>query len=236
MKISVVIAAKNEVGVIESALESAIFADEIIIIDDNSTDDTANVSRSYNAKVYKRGLDGFATQKNFGIDKANNDWVLILDADERISAELKNEIQRLKPTEDVSAYSMPFKNYVGDKWLAHGGLYPDRHTRLFNRKFARYGEREIHEELVLRKGIVSPLKGDVIHLAYNDLREYDAKVSHYAKKEASLQKNIPSRLRPFKEFIRRYILLLGFLDGYNGLASAYLLARYQYLMRREAKK
>lgn len=230
MKISVVIAAYNESDFIADCLNSVKFADEVLVIDDNSTDDTALIAKQHGAIVIKRKLDGFATQKNFGIDKTKNDWVLILDADERISAELASEIQALtKPR--AAAYSMPFKNFIGKKLLRHGGLYPDHHTRLFNKKLARYGQREIHEMLDI-KGEVAKLNGPVIHLTYANYREYYQKVKRYAALEAKVSSDAPSVARIVKEFGHRYLKLRGYKDGFAGLVSAVLLAYYQLELRR----
>lgn len=230
MKISVVIAAFNERDFIADCLNSIKFADEILVIDDHSTDDTPDIAKHHGAKVIRRKLDGFATQKNFGIDKAKNDWILILDADERVSQELATEIQQLtKPA--AIAYSMPFKNYLGKKWLRYGGLYPDRHIRLFNRKHARYGDRQIHEMLNIQ-GDIAKLGGPVIHLTYSGYLEYYQKVKKYASLEAKVSPNTPSIISVVKEFGRRYFKLSGYRDGIAGLVSAALLAYYQLEMRR----
>lgn len=231
MKISVVIAAKDEATMLPDCLASIVFADEVVVIDDNSQDATATLARTSGAKVITRKLDGFATQKNFGIDQARNNWVLILDADERLSAPLQAEIQALKPNRGTVAYSMPFRNYVGRKWLRHGGLYPDRHTRLFDRRRARYGGRQIHEMLDI-DGHTTPLSGDVIHFTYANLREYLDKVRRYARLEAQTSATKPRYRASLRVFLDRYIRQQGFRDGLPGLASAGLLAYYQMVKRR----
>jgi len=234
MKISVVIAAKNEESMLRGCIKSIKFAEEIILVDDNSSDQTANMARALGAKVYKRKLDGFATQKNYGIDKANNDWVLILDADERVSQELAKEIMTLKAQKDVVAYDMPFRNFVGNYWLKYGGMYPDRHTRLFNKKHARYGEREIHEVLEFKGGL-KHLKNDIIHYTYKDYAEYLTKVKKYAALEAKLDSERPSSLDPARTFYGKYVKEMGYRDGLHGLKSAVLLSYYPHLKRRLMK-
>jgi len=233
MKITVVIIAKNEEMMIGDCIKSVSFADEIIVVDDYSYDMTVKIAKKMEAKVYKRKLDGFATQKNFGIGKAKNKWVLILDADERLTNELAIEIKSLELNKYV-AYDMPFRNYVGKKWLKHGGLYPDRHIRLFDKSKCGYGKREIHEELVVN-GKVGHLKNDIIHHTYKNFSEYLSKVKKYSMLEAENDKNKPTILAPYKVFISKLIKDKGILDGTYGIGSAYLLGYYQFLKRKHMK-
>lgn len=234
MKISVMIAAKNEEQMLAECLKSVSFADEIVIIDDFSIDKTTQIAKKFGAKIFKRRLDGFATQKNFGIKKAKNDWVLVLDADERISSGLRNEILNLEEN-NIIAYSISRKNYIKGKWIKHGGLYPDWQTRLFNRKFAHYGKQEVHETLDI-VGKVGHLKHDIIHLTYKNYKEYLEKVNKYAKLEVDWAKKRPKRRSVLKTFFVKYVREKGFLDGFAGLVSAVLLAYYQYIIRREMGK
>ncbi len=233
MKISTVIIAKNEEEMITGCIKSASIADEVIVIDDYSQDKTTEISKKMGAKVFKRKLDGFASQKNYGIEKSKNNWVLILDADERLTPELSNEISNLKADRYI-AYDMPFRNYVGKKWLKHGGLYPDRHIRLFNKKSCRYGDKEIHEELKI-SGEVGHLKNDIVHQTYSDFKEYAKKVKKYALLESETTEDKPAPIEPFKVFISRLLKQRGILDGIAGIKSAYLLGYYQYLIRQNMK-
>jgi glycosyltransferase involved in cell wall biosynthesis len=226
----VVIAAKNEQDHLADCLRSVAFADELILIDDYSQDRTASIARAAGAKVFTRKLDGFATQKNFGIDHATHDWVLILDADERVSKTLRTEMRALQPARGTVAYSIPFRNYVGKKWLRWGGLYPDRHIRLFHRRYARYGSREVHEMLDIH-GRTAALAGDIIHLTYASFREYLDKVHRYATLEAETATSKPRYRAGVRVFLDRYIRQQGFRDGMPGLASAALLAYYQIVKR-----
>lgn len=232
MKYSVVIIAENEADNLTDCINSAVGADEFIVIDDDSSDRTAEIARDLGAKVYQRTLDGFATQKNFGIDKATNDWVLILDADERLTPELADEITGLKVDDKITAYQIAFRNFVGHTWLRHGGLYPDYHARLFDKTKARYGSRQVHEELETN-GRIDRLNHDIIHLTYKNWREYYHKVKKYARLEAKSDRSRPSWTFITKTFYRKYVKDRGFLDGPAGLTSALLLAYYQYLKRRE---
>lgn len=234
MKISVVIITKNEQQDLPECLDSVKFANEVIVVDDQSTDKTVELAKAAGAKVFKRKLDGFATQKNFGIDKTTNDWVLILDADERLSEGLQKEIQNLRPAQEIVAYNINFRHHLGRKWLKHGGLYPDPHVRLFNKKFARYGEREIHEQLNI-SGKTGTLKNDIIHYTYTNFDEYKAKVKKYAKLEAEADTKRPSVVHPYRVFLIHYLKEQGYKDGWVGFRSAWLLGYYQTLKRRYMK-
>lgn len=233
MKYSVVIAARNEAKNIADCMNSAKGASEFVLIDNDSTDDTVQIASKLGAQVFHRKLDGFATQKNFGIDQTTNDWVLILDGDERLTAALADEILALEPGKTVG-YRMAFRNYLGHKWLKHGGLYPDYHIRLFDKRVARYGQRQIHEQLEYQ-GEIETLEHDMIHWTYRNASEYLAKVKRYAPLEAGWDQTKPSILAIAKTFYRKYIKEQGIRDGIAGLISAAMLTYYQVLKRRAAK-
>ena len=235
MKFSTMIAAINDAGRIGDAIASVQPCDDVVVVvDDRTTDGVAEVAKMAGARVFTRTFDGFASQKNFGIDKAKHDWVLILDTDERLSAKLRDELHALEPEPGVVAYRFRWRNYLGQKWLAHGGLYPDYHTRLVNRKHGRYGVREVHETLEL-DGKTGQLEGDVIHLTYADTSAYYHKVLKYARDEARWTKQRPSLGSVPKEFLVRYVKLGGWRDGVPGFVSAYLMAYYKLVMRRYIK-
>jgi glycosyltransferase involved in cell wall biosynthesis len=189
--------------------------------------------------VVHREFDGFAAQKNFGIEKAKYDWVLILDGDERVDDALALAINELPDKPKEAAFNIAFLHYLGRKWLGHGGLYPDYHLRLFNRKHARYEGREVHEELKV-KGETGTLAGHLIHLTYRDAKQYLEKVKKYSVAQAQEDrrlKRIKKRRVPLKaalgEFVYRYIKLDGWKDGWAGLVSATLLGYYQWLYWKE---
>ena len=233
MKISAMIIAKNEEKSIGATLDSIKFADEIVVVDDYSTDGTASVAKAHNARVYKRKLDGFASQKNYGIDKCRNSWVLILDADEALTTNLQKEIAQLKDS-NIAAYDMPFRNYVGGYWLKYGGLYPDRHIRLINKNKAKYGAREIHETLEIQ-GKVGHLKNDIIHKTYSNYKEYYKKVKKYAELEAKADTIKPPVILPIKIFYGKFFKEKGYKDKINGLKSALLLSYYPMHKRKMMK-
>ncbi len=236
MKVSAVFAVLDEAEYLPAALESVSFCDDIVVvIDTRTTDNTAEVAEAAGARVFRREFDGFASQKNFTIDKAKHDWVLLLDGDERVTPELRASIEQLEPSAEVAAYQFAWRNHLGHKWLAHGGLYPDYHTRLFDRRRTRYGKREIHELLEI-KGGTGTLSGDIIHLTYRNTAGYYAKVVKYAREEAKWTKRRPTLWSVVKEFLVRYIKQSGWRDGWGGLVSAGLLAYYRLIVRRGMKR
>lgn len=231
--VSVVIITRNEAARIRRCLDSvAGWAGEIIVVDSQSEDATTAIAAEYGARIHVRPWPGFATQKNFGIDQAACDWVLVLDADEQVSGELQAEIAALlagQPQHPL--YRIPRKNYLGDTWLAHGGMYPDLTPRLFRRGQARYGEREIHEVLVCA-GTRGKLKGPIVHQTYADLAAYIDKVNRYTTLEAqdfcAKGRKVPwwYWLQPLGRFFKNYVRKKGYKDGFKGFASAVLLAIY----------
>lgn len=234
MKLSVVIIAKNEEAKIADCIKSAQFSDDIIVIDDCSTDATAQISKELGAQVIVHKMKGYATQKNFGISKARHDWVFILDADERISNELQSVIKTLKPSAGTAGYEMAFRNHLRGKWLRYGGLYPDYHTRLFDKTKGKYGAREVHEILEL-DGDISRIKGDVIHLTYDTYGAYLNKVKKYSViqgLEDVRTKGAITQRGAIREFVSRYIKQKGFLDGWAGFVSATFMAYYAHLYNR----
>jgi glycosyltransferase involved in cell wall biosynthesis len=234
VKFSTMIAAKNEERHLPGALESVAGCYDIVVVDDDSTDRTAEIAQAAGARVLRRKLDGFASQKNFGIEQCHHDWVLILDADERVTPELLAAIRALEPPREAAAYKFAWRNYLGKKWLAHGGLYPDYHTRLIDRRRAHYGQREVHELLEI-DGETRALRGDIIHLTYADTRAYLAKVRKYARLEAKWTRQRPTLRSVIKEFLVRYFKQEGYKDGWAGLVSAKLRAYYRWIVWRSVR-
>jgi len=240
MKISVAIIAKNEARHIVDCLESLKFVDDIVLVDDFSSDDTAGIAKKHGARTYRRQLDGFATQKWFAISKTKHDWVLIIDADERVTDGLRNEIENLIADQNVAFYQVPRRNFIGSKELKHGGLWPDLQDRLINKTKCKYDGREVHEKLIPIQGHVEQLDQPLIHYTYDSLHQYYRKVIRYSRQQASEDLRLgrqPSR-RPvlWREFAHKYIRLQGWRDGWYGLISALLLAYYQHLYWSEIKR
>ncbi|GAB2499189.1 glycosyltransferase family 2 protein [Arenimonas alkanexedens] len=205
------------------------------MLDSHSTDATVAIAQAKGARVYVRTFDGFRSQKCFAVEQATNDWVLCLDADERVSPELRASILAARDTgfANVAGYRFArLSDYFG-RFLRHGNAYPDRVLRLFNRRQGGWrGKREIHEAASV-DGPVHTLAGDLIHYPYRSLEQQLAKTQKYARmmaehefargKRASLLKLV---LSPAWRFWRGYLFRGGFLDGWHGLVYAYVRANY----------
>ena len=223
-KISAVIITRNEEHNIIDCLQTLDFIDEIVVIDAGSGDKTVSLAKKYTKKVFFREWTGYAAQKNFGSSRAKNDWILSIDADERVSEELKSELMSLDFRAD--GYFLPIKNYFLGRWLRHGGQYPDCHLRLFRRskgKFA-YDKKDVHEAVRIDKAKTAKLKYPMLHYSYNSVSAYFHKYNSYTFLEANgrfRRRLQPSWygifIRPVNRFIKWYILKMGFLDGIRGL-------------------
>lgn len=235
MPISACIITFNEADRIGDCLASLAFCDEIVVVDSHSTDATRAIAESLGARVIARPFDGFRSQKQFAIEQATHDWVLCLDADERVSAELRAAIEAERAGGFTTAAGYRFarlSEYFG-KFLRHGNAYPDRVLRLFDRRRGGWrGTREVHEAASV-EGEVRTIRGDLIHYPYRSLEQQLAKTQRYARmmaehdfargKRATLGKLV---LAPAWRFWRGYVLRGGFRDGWHGLVYAYVRANY----------
>jgi glycosyltransferase involved in cell wall biosynthesis len=222
--LSVVIIALNAASQIEACLKSAAFADEIVVVDSGSRDDTRGIALKYGARVLHQDWLGFGRQKRFAVEQASHDWVLCLDADERVSDPLRASIVEALRTPRFRAYRMPRCNLFMGRWLRHGEGYPDWSLRLFNRRSANWSEDEVHEK-VLTTSPVGSLPGDLLHQSQESLTAYLEKQNRYTSlqaeelcrrgKQASVGRLLAS---PLLRFVKFYFLRLGFLDGVPGLA------------------
>jgi len=226
--LSVVIITLNEEANIRRTLDSVRWADEIIIVDSGSSDRTAEIGRSYGAKVFIEEWKGFAKQKTLALQKAGCDWVLSLDADEELEPTLADEIQRaLLADPGITGFCVPRKNYFLGRWMRHGGFYPDRKLRLFRRGAGSFEERLVHEDVHLEgKAATANLKGHLLHHAYPTLETYIDHMNRYSSLGAQMVEGKTHRtrfslldivVRPQLTFFYNYILRLGFLDGREGL-------------------
>ena len=234
-KLSACIITFNEADRIADCLASVAFCDEVVVVDSGSSDGTAAIAERLGARVLVRPFDGYRSQKAFAAAQASNEWILSLDADERISVDLQESVQaaRAGGFEGAAGYRFARLSFYFGKFLKHGNAYPDRGLRLFDRRRGGWrGEREIHEAASV-DGPVLLLKGDVIHYPYRSLEQQLAKTQTYARmmaehehargKRASLLKLV---LSPAWRFWRGYVLRRGFLDGWQGLVYAYVRANY----------
>ena len=234
--ISLFIIAHNEAHRIAACIESARgLVREVIVIDDFSTDDTARVAHELGAQVFQRKFDGFTNQKNFALSKVSGEWALNLDADERLSPELKEEIAVAVQDEKINGYELPFCNYFLGKKMWFSGLNEEKHLRLVRTQQAKYVGGLVHEGLEI-PGAIACLKNPVNHFSYDTIEAYFTKFNSYTSLAASqLYKNgkhfclcgVLLRL-PF-EFLKRYALKLGFLDGMRGLLWASFSTYYVFV-------
>lgn len=229
MSLSVITITLNEAGNIGACLDSVKFADEIIVVDSGSTDDTVAICRQAGAKVFTREFAGYGPQKNFALEQATGDWILSVDADERVPAELRDEILAAK---SCDGYRVARKNFVGDAWIRHGGWFPDYSVRLFRRGKGRFNERAVHEAVEVT-GTVGTLRHALIHHTCRDFDEFARRQERYAGLAAEEMWKAGRRagkldllLRPRLTFLKMYVARTGFLDGWNGLRLAALYARY----------
>ena len=225
--ISVVIITKNEEKFIEDAIKSAQFASEVVILDCGSIDDTCSIAKNLGARVEYQDWLGFGEQKNRAIDLANNDWIFVLDADERITKELRSEILEALKNEDYDGFLIPRLNNFFGKFIKRCGLYPDYSIRLFNRKKGRFIETPVHESVQIN-GSVGHLKNHMIHLAYETVDEFIEKQKKYASLSLKKKNLLKALIAPFWVFIKIYLLRLGFLDGLHGYKIALIYAKYTY--------
>jgi glycosyltransferase involved in cell wall biosynthesis len=238
MSFSVVILAKNEEESLPKALQSVAWADEIVVgVDTTSTDKTEAIAKQQHCKILKIDIsEGFASAKNRLIDAATKDWVLILDADERITPELAEEIQRVVPKSDKKGFWLPIHNNLLGSFMNHGGWYPDPKLRLIAKGFGRYGQKEIHEQIEL-KGDVGTLEGELEHYTHRTVKEILRRIDQYSDLDAPIiLKNLPQKMRArhlvmptIREFYRRYFKLQGYKDGMVGLIEAFLQAVYIFV-------
>ena len=237
MKISATIITLNEEVKIAKAMESLSFADEIVLVDSGSTDGTVEIARRYTDRVYIQEWPGYSAQKNFAAAEARHEWIFSLDADERVSMKLAAEIEGIKASlgNGADAYEMPRKaNYLG-RWIEHSGWYPGYKARLYNRQAARWAGDYVHEELQV-DGAVGRLSGDLLHYTVRSVSEHIQRSDRYttlAANEMYSRGQSPSVaatiLGPGIAFFRSYLLKLGVLDGWPGLAIASFAAYYVFL-------
>jgi glycosyltransferase involved in cell wall biosynthesis len=224
----------NEADRIEACLKSVSFCDEVVVVDSHSTDGTRELAVRLGARVIERDWPGYRSQKQFAIESAANEWVLCLDADERVSEPLRDEIEALRAGgfAGFAGWSVPrITDYFG-RFLRHGNAYPDRLIRLFDRRRGGWIGYEIHENTRVQ-GPVDKLRGHLEHYSYRSLSDHQLRMQRYADlmaralyergKRCGLGKVL---LNPQWRFVRGYLLRLGFLDGWRGLVFALIEANY----------
>jgi glycosyltransferase involved in cell wall biosynthesis len=233
--VSVVIVTKNEEINIEDALKSIADAKEIIVVDSFSTDRTVEICKQYTDKVYQHEWQGFARQKQMGVDFTEGPWVLILDADERVTPELKTEIIEKISDTNYEGFYIPRKNFFLGKWIKHSGWWPDNTLRLFKKTSGRLEPREVHEKVVV-EGDIGYLKNPLEHYTYRSISDFVERMERYSTLAArEMRKNSKGAglfsltLKPLATFVKMYLVRLGFLDGTRGLMLAILYSYYTFL-------
>ena len=241
--IAVVTITKNEEANIQDCLASVNWATERIVVDADSTDRTAELARACGAKVFVRPWPGFGRQKNFGMAQASSDWILILDADERVTEELRGEMQtcieRWRPGAPV-AYRIPRRNFFYGAWVRGSGVYPDYQVRLFRRGIAQYNDVAVHENLIVN-GEIGTLAGHLDHYTERRIQDHFKKFGLYttlaAQEKAKRVQTVRWTdlvFRPLVVWVKTYVLKQGCRDGVRGLivcvfASMYTFVKYAKL-------
>jgi glycosyltransferase involved in cell wall biosynthesis len=234
--LSACIIAMNEEDRITDCLRSVAFCDEILVVDSHSTDATRQIASSLGARVIERDWPGHVAQKEFAIRAAENDWVLCIDADERVTPELRSEIEALRARgfPEHSGWRFPrLVNYLGT-WVRHGTWYPDRQLRLFDRRRGRWGGRDPHDKVELQDPrSAGRLRGDLVHVPYRSFADHLRTIDEYTSQMARGMYQRGRRtgvtdlfVRPVWRFLRFYVLKRGFLLGWKGLILGFLAAHY----------
>ena len=226
-QLSVVIISKNEEKFIADAVKSALFADEVLVLDSGSTDGTCTVAQQLGAKVLHQDWLGFGAQKNKAVELAKNDWVFVLDSDERITPELQSEILNTLQSPAAEGYYIARLNNFFGKNIRHCGLYPDYSIRLFDRCKGKFNEVSVHESVQV-KGTTAKLKNHMIHLAFDTVSEFTDKQKKYAELSQKNRNLFKAFISPIWTFFKIYIIRLGFIEGWRGFIIAKVYAQYTF--------
>lgn len=236
-KVTAIIPTKNEAHNIDAVLKSVNWCDEIMVVDSFSTDDTLALATKHTDRIIQSEYINSASQKNRAIPLAKYEWILLVDADERVTPELKNEIQNILSREkiDYDAFWIYRKNYFMGKEIKFSGWQRDKVVRLFKRDSCKYEEKHVHAEIIT-KGKIGKLKNKLIHNTFKDIFHYLEKLDRYSTWSANdaIKKNIRPNLyhfiiKPGFRFFKHYFLNLGFLDGYAGFMISKLSAQSVFM-------
>ncbi|MCX6135794.1 MAG: glycosyltransferase family 2 protein [Ignavibacteriales bacterium] len=240
--LSVIVITKNEERNIEECLNSVRWAYEIVLVDGGSTDKTLELARKFTEKVFVKPWEGYGASKNFALEHCRGDWVLWLDADERVTDDLGKEIQAVmdQAVTPFTVYEIPRKAFFLGKWIRHCGWYPGYVARLFKPGAGRFSDNKVHERFEF-SGAVGKLRFDLLHYTDPNLWHYFEKFNRYTSLAADelMGKKAAFRIsqlvvRPVWVFVRMYVVKLGFLDGIQGfilsvLSSCYVFTKYAKL-------
>lgn len=234
-KLSVIIITKNESANIRACLESVAWADEIVVVDSASTDGTLEIAREFTPQVHVHAdWPGFGAQKNRALDYASKDWVLSLDADERVTPELRAELEAVLLDARADGYEIPRLSSFCGRFMRHSGWHPDYVLRLFKRGKARFSDALVHESVQLQ-GSTARLRQPLLHYSYRDFEDVLSKLNSYSGAAAAMLERRGKRgslaqavLHGLWAFIRTYFLRAGFLDGREGFMLAVMNAENSY--------
>ena len=241
MKITATIITFNEAGNVRAACESVAWANEILVVDSESTDDTREIARACGARVITRAWPGFAAQKQFAAESAAHDWVFSLDADERVSKGLRAELEDLLYTDSAQladGYRVPRRSFYMNRWIRGGGWYPDHQLRLYDRRRGRWEGEYVHESVRMEAGArVETLRGDIEHYSVRDAAHHHRMIGERYAPLAARQMYERGRrasaldiaLAAPAAFLRSFVLKAGFRDGLAGYAIARFAAHHAFL-------
>ena len=237
MKLTVTVITRNEAANIEGALESVKWADEIVVVDSHSADETVALAQRYAARIVVHDWEGYSAQRNYAAAIASNDWILAIDADERVPPALAAEIQEImRAGTNVSGFRMPRVSHYLGRWIRGTDWYPDYQLRLYDRRVGRFNGKRVHESVELTAGRPSTLRNDLQHYPYRDISDHVISIDHYTTlaaeewfSEGRRTNPIEVMLHPPAAFLRNYILRRGFRDGTAGFLISSLNSYYVFL-------
>jgi len=235
-KLSVTVITKDEAADVGAALQSVAWADEIVVVDSGSTDDTVAIARQYTDRVEKRDWPGYVEQKNYAAGRASHDWILSLDADERVTPELASNIRAaLAGAPTHAAFRLPRVTWHLGRWVRTTDWYPDFQTRLYDRRAARWTGRYVHESVAV-DGRIGRLRGELQHYAYRDIADHLETIDRYSTYAARQMFEDGRRagfldlaVHPTLAFLRNYVARGGVRDGAAGFIISRLNASYVFL-------
>lgn len=234
--ISVVIIAKNEAEHIAECVSSVDWSDDVVVVDDYSTDKTAEIAKGLGGRVIQRKMDIEGRHRNYAYSLAKNDWVLSLDADERVTPALAVELATLlKSGMTDKAYTIPIRSFIGKRWIEHAGWYPAAKVRLFDKRYFKYEEAEVHPRVFI-EGTCGHLKCDILHYSYRDYHEFFQSLNNQTTLEARKwfkERRKINFLKMYRKFLSRflkaYVQKQGFRDGFLGFMISYAAGLYQVM-------
>lgn len=240
-KLSVIIITKNEAENIRACIESVNWTDEIIVVDSGSTDATVEICRELGAQVHQHEWPGFGMQKNRALSYANHEWVFSIDADERVTGELREQLINAMEDNNKNGFYIPRLSQFCGRFIRHSGWYPDYVLRLFRRTKGRFSDDTVHERAIV-DGNTGKLTCPLLHYSYLNQADVQRKTEQYARagalqmlKKGKTATFVDAPLRAGWAFIRTYLLRMGFLDGIAGFNVAMMNTRTTYLKYKQLR-